>query len=99
VDSSIVGGFISAIAAFSTEFMGDQGLLRSINHEGFTLMMEHTKSRIIALVAGKETFDIRYLLRDFAQQFDIMYPDTLAHGGKIRQNYDEALALIDEVFG
>jgi tetratricopeptide (TPR) repeat protein len=99
VDSSIVSGFITAIAAFSTEFMGDKGLLRSINHEGFTLMMEHTKNRIIALVASKETFDIRYLLRDFAQQFDIIYPDTLTEGGKIRQDFDEALALIEEVFG
>lgn len=99
VDSSIVSGFITAIAAFSTEFMGDKGLLRSINHEGFTLMMEHTQSRIIALVASKETFDIRYLLRDFAKQFDIIYPDTLADGGKIRENFDEAIALIDDVFG
>jgi hypothetical protein len=99
VDGSIVGGFISAITSFSTEFMGNEGLLRSIQHEGFTLMMEHTPTRIITLVTSKETFDIRYLLRDFATQFESDYPHTMEQGGKITQHYDKALSLAKEIFG
>jgi tetratricopeptide (TPR) repeat protein len=99
VDSSIVGGFISAITSFSCEFMGNEGLLRSIQHEGFTLMMEHTPTRIIALVASKETFDIRYLLRDFTTQFDAQYPETMERGGKVTQNFDKALSIVKEIFG
>ena len=99
VDSSIVGGFISAITSFSSEFMGNEGLLRSIQHEGFTLMMEHTSTRIITLVASKETFDIRYLLRDFTTQFDAQYPETMERGGEVTLKFDEALSIVKEVFG
>jgi hypothetical protein len=80
VDSAIVSGFISAIATFTSEMMGDKGLLRSITHEGFVLMMEYTDSRIIALVASEETFETRYRLHEFAAQFDSAYPPSDEEG-------------------
>ncbi|MFW9850005.1 MAG: hypothetical protein ACFFF4_12780 [Candidatus Thorarchaeota archaeon] len=75
MDSGLIGGFISAITTFSSEVMGKIGMLRSINHEGFTLMMEHTDTRIVTLIAQQESFDIRYLLREFASQLEKMLPE------------------------
>ncbi len=76
MDSGLIGGFISAITTFSNEVMGKIGMLRSINHEGFTLMMEHTDTRIVTLIAQQESFDIRYLLREFANQVEELLPEV-----------------------
>jgi hypothetical protein len=92
MDSGLVGGFISAITTFSSEVMGKIGMLRSINHEGFTLMMEHTDSRIVTLIAQQESFDIRYLLREFANQLEQLMPEVLLEGIE-----DDAFNKVDEL--
>ncbi|MEM2143503.1 MAG: tetratricopeptide repeat protein [Candidatus Thorarchaeota archaeon] len=74
LDSSLVSSFISAITTFSSRLAGDVGLLRSINHEGLALMIEHTQDRMIALVAQHESFELRYRLQQFAKEFDLAYP-------------------------
>ncbi|MHA1929518.1 MAG: tetratricopeptide repeat protein [Candidatus Thorarchaeota archaeon] len=97
MDSSLLSGFISAITAFSSELMGDRGLLRSINHEGFTVMMEYTDHRIVTLIADKETFDIRFLLSEFTKKFDDMYP-TSGIEGVVTSDYETADDLVVEFF-
>jgi tetratricopeptide (TPR) repeat protein len=97
MDSGLIGGFISAITTFSSEVMGKIGMLRSINHEGFTLMMEHTDTRIITLIAQQESFDIRYLLREFANQLEKMLPDIQLE--EIRDDtFNEVDDLVIELF-
>ncbi len=76
VDSSILSGFISAITSFSSEMLGESGFLRSISHEGFTLMLEHTDIRIVILVANRETFDVRFKLHRFTKEFEAMFPSS-----------------------
>jgi len=98
VDSSLVSGFVTAISSFTNELMETQGLLRSINHEGFALLMEHTESRTVALVASEETFDIRYLLREFSMKFDEKYPKSEASRGINSKDYDDAKDLVMQVF-
>jgi len=98
VDSSLVSGFVTAISSFTNELMETQGLLRSINHEGFALLMEHTESRTVALVASEETFDIRYLLREFSLKFDEKYPTPEASRGIDSKDYDNADDLVKQVF-
>ena len=97
VDSSIVSGFISAIMSFTSELMGTKGLLRSISHEGFTLLMEHTETRTVALIADEESFDLRYLLREFSNRFDEMFPPKEADGVS-SADYEKARSLALEVF-
>jgi hypothetical protein len=98
VDSSLVSGFVTAISSFTNELMETKGLLRSINHEGFALLMEHTESRTVTLVASEETFDVRYLLREFSQKFDEKYPTPEVSGGIDSRDYDDADDLIMQVF-
>ncbi|MFW9977342.1 MAG: tetratricopeptide repeat protein [Candidatus Thorarchaeota archaeon] len=97
MDSGLVSGFISAITTFSNEVMGKIGMLRSINHEGFTLMMEHTERRIVTLIAEEESFDIRYLLREFAKAFEDIYPSITLEGIK-DDTFDKAEELVDTIF-
>ncbi len=99
VDSSIVSGFISAISSFSSTLMAGTGMLRSVNHEGFVLILEHTRSRIVVLVASKETFETRYRLRDFAAKFEERYPERVGSGGVDTKKYADAAELVASVFG
>jgi tetratricopeptide (TPR) repeat protein len=98
MDSSILGGFISAITAFSDELLGDKALLRSINHEGFTVMMEYTPERIVTLIADEETFDVRYTLRTFGNRFNQEFPLKMDTRGIETKEYRGADMLVKRVF-
>ncbi|TXT55120.1 MAG: hypothetical protein BAJATHORv1_40029 [Candidatus Thorarchaeota archaeon] len=98
MDSSIIGGFITAINQFSKQMMGLGGLLRSINHEGFTVMMEHSEERIMTLICNEETFDMRYLLREFARKFNEKYPSVENMDGIDSRLYVGADDLVIEIF-
>jgi len=93
-----IRGFVTAISSFTDELMETQGLLRSINHEVFALLMEHTESRTVALVASEETFDIRYLRREFSQKFDEKYPPPKVSRGIDSKDYDDADDLVTQIF-
>ncbi|MFX1369545.1 MAG: hypothetical protein ACFFAY_13185, partial [Promethearchaeota archaeon] len=98
MDSTIVSGFLSAISAFTGELLGESGLLRSINHEGSTIMLEHTSSRIVAMIVEKETFDIRYALHEFARRFNEAYPTIEGRNGIDTSEYPGAESLVAEIF-
>jgi len=96
-DSGLIGGFISAITTFSSEIMGKIGMLRSINHEGFTLMMEHTDTRIVTLIAQEESFDLRFLLREFANRMEAFLPQVQLEEIK-EKTFAQADDLVLELF-
>ncbi len=96
MDSSILSGFVSAITSFSGEMMGGSGLIRSISQEGFTLMMEHTDSRIVTLIASQETFDIRYMLRGFAEAYEETFPAS--YDSVVTGEYSAANELVTSIF-
>ena len=95
MDSSILSGFISAITSFAGEMMGS-GMIRSINQEGFTLMMEHTSTRIVTLVASEETFDVRYRLHQFAQVYAETFPAS--YDSVVTSEYSAASELVEDIF-
>jgi len=98
MDSILIGGFISAITAFSNELLGQSGLLRSINHEGFTVMMEHKECWIVTLVANQESFDVRYKLRTFAQAFYDEFKEIEVNDRTEENVFDKAQGLIKIIF-
>ncbi|MHA2002847.1 MAG: tetratricopeptide repeat protein [Candidatus Thorarchaeota archaeon] len=98
MDSTMVSGFISAISSFTGEFMGGTGLLRSINHEGSTIMLEHTKPRIVAMIVENETFDIRYLLHEFAEKFNEVFPVAEERDGIAPDDYKGAEKIVKDLF-
>ena len=98
MDSTMVSGFISAISSFTGEFMGGTGLLRSINHEGSTILLEHTKPRIVAMIVENETFDIRYLLHEFAEKFNELFPAAKEGDGIAPGDYRGAEKVVQDFF-
>jgi tetratricopeptide (TPR) repeat protein len=98
MDSTLIGGFLSAITAFSNEILGKSGLLRSINHEGFTVMMEHKTSWIVTLIANQESFDVRYKLRTFADGFEKEFQNVESGGKGDPKQFDRANGLVEIIF-
>ncbi len=96
MDSSMLSGFISAITSFAGEMMGS-GVIRSINQEGFALLLEHSSKRIITLIASEETFDIRYRLHEFADQYEQTFPPSKE--GVVTSEYSAATELVSDIFG
>jgi hypothetical protein len=78
--------------------MGGTGLLRSINHEGSTIMLEHTKPRIVAMIVERETFDIRYLLHEFAEKFNEVFPVDEDRDGIASEDYNGAERIVQDFF-
>ncbi|MGY5878623.1 MAG: hypothetical protein RTV31_00175 [Candidatus Thorarchaeota archaeon] len=98
MDSILIGGFISAITAFSNELLGQSGLLRSINHEGFTVMMEHKEFWIVTLIADQESFEVRYKVRTFAQAFYDEFKNIEVNDSAEASVFDKAHGLIKIIF-
>jgi len=98
MDSTLIGGFISAITSFSNELLGQTGLLRSINHEGFTVMMEHKDNWIVTLIGDKESFDVRYKIKSFADGFDKEFGDTDPSDRVDSSEFERADGLVEIIF-
>ncbi|RDE16331.1 MAG: hypothetical protein C4K49_04770 [Candidatus Thorarchaeota archaeon] len=99
MDSTLVSGFLSAINTFARSLMGDRGLLRSIDHEGFTIMVEHTASRIVTLIVDRESLDMRYRLREFARRLEGSFPSAATGVGSLSEDHQAADGLAEDVFG
>jgi len=99
MDSILIGGFISAITSFSNEVLGQSGLLRSINHEGFTVMMEYEEFWIVTLIADVESFDVRYKLRTFTQVFNDEFKDTEVNDSVEANLFLKAKGIVEIIFG
>ncbi|MHA1333506.1 MAG: hypothetical protein ACTSPL_05500 [Candidatus Odinarchaeia archaeon] len=74
----LVAGMLSAISSFIKETTKSRDLLRSIDHGDITLMVEYGKYSFAALLADKETVEMRIKLRQFLNEFEAKYAEQLA---------------------
>ncbi|UCE10663.1 MAG: tetratricopeptide repeat protein [Candidatus Thorarchaeota archaeon] len=77
-DPSLVSALISAVASFTQELREDAvGELHSIIHHDIAVLLEHGEYVTCALLADKDTYDARVLLRRFLERFEEDYGDDL----------------------
>jgi hypothetical protein len=92
----LVYGLLSAVTSVGLEIFPDAGNIRSLAHEGKTIMMEHEGEYMGALIADKENFRARISLSNFLKGFIEICPpekwrgEVLNH--KDRQEADFLLA-------
>jgi len=92
----LVYGLLSAVTSVGREIFPDAGRIRSLAHEGKTIMMEHEGEYMGALIAEKENFRARISLSNFLKGFIEICPpeqwrgEVLNH--KDRQEADFLLA-------
>ncbi|MFX1252093.1 MAG: hypothetical protein ACFFCZ_10855 [Promethearchaeota archaeon] len=67
----LLSGFISAITDFST-FLAkkSEGQLQTISHKDYCILLEKTKSFIVALLVDTETYDARRRIKEFAKAIE-----------------------------
>ncbi|MHA1958641.1 MAG: hypothetical protein ACW99U_00265 [Candidatus Thorarchaeota archaeon] len=77
-DPSLVAALISAVASFTTELREDAvGELHSIVHHDIAVLLEHGEHVTCALLADRDTYNARVLLRRFLERFEEDYSDDL----------------------
>jgi hypothetical protein len=92
----LVYGLLSAVTSVGLEIFPDAGRIRSLAHEGKTIIMEHQGEYMGALIADKENFRARISLSNFLKGFLKICPpenwrgEVLNH--KDRQEADFLLA-------
>ncbi|MFW9965358.1 MAG: hypothetical protein ACFFCX_17430 [Candidatus Sifarchaeia archaeon] len=73
--SDLVYGFLSALSHLASEVIDHPGMIRSISHEGSTVMMEHKGAYMAALFASREDFRARQSVQKFLKEFLRIYPE------------------------
>jgi tetratricopeptide (TPR) repeat protein len=95
--SDLVYGFLSALSHLASEVMDSPGMIRSITHEGSTVMMEHRGAYMAALFASREDFRARQSLQRFLREFLRLLPE-MRFGEVVSEEYrmtaDEMLRRI-----
>lgn len=76
----LVYGLLSAITSVGLEIFPDAGRIRSLAHEGKTIIMEHQGDYMGALIADKENFRARISLSNFLKGFIEILPPENWHG-------------------
>jgi hypothetical protein len=71
----LVYGFLSALSHLASEVMDRPGMIRSISHEGSTVMMEHRGAYMAALFASREDFRARQSVQKFLREFLHLLPE------------------------
>lgn len=74
----LVAGMLSAISSFVKETTKSRDLLRSIDHGDTTLLVEYGRYSFAALLADRETTDLRNRLQKYIQEFERTYSEILA---------------------
>lgn len=97
----LVYGFLSALSHLAAEVMDSPGMIRSITHEGSTVMMEHKGKYMAALFASREDFRARQSVQKFLKEFLRLLPD-MSFGEVVTSEYrataDEILQSIFKAY-
>ncbi|MBY9001031.1 MAG: hypothetical protein KGD64_08965 [Candidatus Heimdallarchaeota archaeon] len=96
IDELLVSGLISAIISFSSEVLG-KGVetLRSINHEGRTVIIEQLENIMAVLVADNETFEGRLQVKRFLKEAIVKVKNNISM--KVI-NQEEFQSIVEEIF-
>jgi hypothetical protein len=90
---------LSAVTSVGSEIFPDAGRIRSLAHEGKTVIMEHEGDYMGALIAEKENFRARISLSNFLKGFNEIYPSENWHGEMLSdEEKQEADFLIAKTF-
>ncbi|MEM2109246.1 MAG: hypothetical protein QW327_02010 [Candidatus Odinarchaeota archaeon] len=94
----LVAGMLSAISSFVRETTKSRELLRSIDHGDTTLLVEYGKYSFAALLADRETTELRGRLQKYIVEFEKTYEDTLANWNGDVEPFEKEAARVAELF-
>jgi hypothetical protein len=94
----LVAGMLSAISSFVKETTKSRDLLRSIDHGDTTLLVEYGRYSFAALLADRETTELRNRLEKYIQSFEKRHEKILADWDGDVSPFEIEKGPVEEVF-
>jgi hypothetical protein len=95
----LIYGLLSAVSHLVSEVAPAAGPIRSLTHEGQTVMMEHREQYMAVLFANKESFRARQCLERFLRDYLRSFPDVTGSGEiMVEEQRTAATQLLERVF-
>ncbi len=94
----LVAGMLSAISSFVRETTKSRELLRTVDHGDTTLLVEYGKYAFAALLADRETTDLRGKLQRYINEFEKKYEKILADWNGDIEPFEKEAARVVELF-
>lgn len=94
----LVAGMLSAISSFVRETTKSRELLRTVDHGDITLLIEYGKYSFAALLADRETTELRGKLQRYINEFEKRYEKTLAEWNGDVEPFEREADRIAELF-
>jgi hypothetical protein len=94
----LVAGMLSAISSFVKETTKSRELLRTVDHGDTTLLVEYGRYSFAALLADRETTELRGKLQKYINEFEKKYEKILADWNGDVEPFEGEAARIIELF-
>jgi len=99
IDVDLITSALSAVGSLIKESIHSEKTLKSIDHEDVKILVEYGKYVNSAIIADKETADVRGRLERFLKEFEYNYHDYVSHWTGDVRPFFEAYKLIESYFG
>lgn len=99
IDVDLITSALSAVGSLIKESIHSEKKLKSIDHEDVKLLIEYGDYVNAAIIADKETADIRDRLDRFLNEFETNYQEYVSHWTGDVRPFFEAYKLIESYFG
>ncbi|TET29442.1 MAG: hypothetical protein E3J70_06725 [Candidatus Heimdallarchaeota archaeon] len=98
MDSTLISGALSGIVNILSETLDSESIPTLIHFEDRVLLLEKTESALYALITDSNSMVLRSALKDFGNEFEKAFKETLKNWVGLTDVFDDAYALITEDF-
>lgn len=98
MDSALISGALSGIVNILSETLDSESIPTLIHLEDRVLLLEKTESALYALITDSNSMVLRSALKDFGNEFEKAYKETIKNWVGLTDAFKDAYALITEDF-
>lgn len=98
MDSTLISGALSGIVNILSETLDSESIPTFIHLEDRVLLLEKTESALYALITDSNSMVLRSALKDFGNEFEKAYKETIKNWVGLTDAFKDAYALITEDF-
>jgi len=98
MDSTLISGALSGIVNILSETLDSESIPTLIHLEDRVLLLEKTESALYALITDSNSMVLRSALKDFGNEFEKAYKETIKNWVGLTDAFKDAYALITEDF-
>ncbi len=97
-DSDLIAGGFTGIRILLSEITRTSEPLHLIDYQNMKIMLQQTTDTVFVLIIKEESNFLQYKLRQFSQEFQSLFKDTLQHWNGNIEIFKPARSLIQRIF-